>query len=364
VFIGLTAVAFGVIAATTACSNGSAESATAKPAIAVVQLAPENVITAAILKLSSGPAISGELTPAREATVRAQVGGSIIALSLDRGQAVRAGAEIARISSRDLDQAMSSAQAAVKSAESALAVGRTEQQRTATLVKGGALAARDLEQAQNAVSLAEAQLAAAKARERSVWQQLDDTSVKAPFAGIVSERASNLGDVVSPGTAILTIIDPTSMRLEALVPSDQIDQVRPGARVHFTIRGAPNQTFTGTVERLSPIADPVTRQVSIFVTLPNSSGKLIAGLFAQGRVETTTREGVVVPLSAVDETGASPTVTRVRDGKAERVEVELGLKQTETEQVEITKGVSAGDVLIVGSTKGVAPGTPITIVGK
>jgi membrane fusion protein, multidrug efflux system len=364
VFVGLAAVAFGLIAATTACSNGSAEPATTKPAIAVVQLAPENVATATILKLSSGPAISGELTPAREATVRAQVGGSIIALSLDRGQNVRAGAEIARISSRDLDQAMSSAQAGVKSAESALAVARTEQQRTATLVKGGALAARDLEQAQNAVSVAEAQLAAAKARERSAWQQLDDTSVKAPFAGIVSERASNLGDVVSPGTAILTIIDPTSMRLEALVPSDEIDQVRPGVRVRFTIRGVPNQTFTGTVDRLSPIADPVTRQVSIFVTLPNSGGKLIAGLFAQGRVETTTREGVVVPLSAVDETGASPTVTRVRDGKAERVNVELGLKQTETEQVEIIKGVSAGDLLIVGSAKGVAAGTPISIVGK
>jgi membrane fusion protein, multidrug efflux system len=148
------------------------------------------------------------------------------------------------------------------------------------------------------------------------------------------------------------------------VPSDQIDEVRPGARVRFTIRGAPNQTFAGTVDRLSPIADPVTRQVSIFVTLPNSGGKLIAGLFANGRIETATREGVVVPLSAVDETGASPTVTRVRDGKAEKVVVDLGIRQTETEQVEITRGVAAGDLLIVGSAKGVAAGTPVSIVGR
>ena len=364
VTVVLVTVAAGVLAATSACSNSSAEPATAKPAVATVQLAPENVITASVLKLSSGPAISGQLTPARQATVRAQVGGAIVALSLDRGQSVRAGAEIARIASRDLDQALVSAQAAVKSASSALTVAQSEQVRTAALVKGGALAARDLEQAQNAVSLAEAQLASAKSRERSAWQQLDDTSVKAPFAGVVSERASNLGDVVAPGTPILTIIDPTSMRLEALVPSDQIDEVRPGAHVRFTVRGAPNQAFDGTVDRLSPVADPVTRQVSIFVTLPNSGGKLIAGLFAQGRIESATREGVVVPVAAVDETGASPTVTRVRDGKAEKVTVELGLRQTETEQVEITKGVAAGDLLIVGSAKGVAPGTPVSIVGK
>lgn len=344
-----------------ACGGPPETTASATPAPTVMKLAPENVATAATAELSSGPMVSGQLTPAREATVRAQVGGSLVSLAVDRGQSVKSGAVIARIASRDLDTAMAAAEAQIRSADSALGVAQTELARTESLVKGGALATRDLEQARNTYSSAEAQVAAAKARQRSVWQQIDDTSVKAPFGGIVSERPANMGDVVQPGTAILTIIDPSSMRLEALVPSESIQQVRPGAKVRFTIRGVAGD-FTGTVDRLSATADPVTRQVSIFVTLPNVGGKLIAGLFAEGRVEAATRTGIVIPQAAVDETGPMATVTRIANGKAERVPVELGLRQAETEMVEITKGLSAGDVVIRGSAKAIAAGTPVEVV--
>src|SRR5690606_15376401 len=116
--------------------------------------------------------------------------------------------------------------------------------------------------------------------------------------GVVSERPANAGDIVSPGTALVTIIDPSSMRLEAAVASDQVALVRPGAKVRFRIRGVSDEEFIGTIDRLSPTADPVTRQVTIFVTLPNIGGKLIAGLFAEGRVDAETRRGVIVPLGA------------------------------------------------------------------
>ena len=358
------AVAATVLAAfvTSACSGQAEPAAPATTTDAsVVLLAPENVATAVLGQISSGPVISGQLTPAREASVRAQVGGSLVALSVDRGQSVQAGAVVARISARDLESSRSSAQAALRSAETALTVARSESERTKALVAGGALASRDLEQAESGVSAADAQVAAARARLSAVDQQLDDTSVKAPFAGVVSARPASIGDVVAPGTELLTIIDPSSMRLEALVPSDQVPELRRGARVRFTIRGVPGD-FTGTIDRINPTADPVTRQVSCFVTLPNTGGRLIAGLFAEGRVESVTREGVVVPLSAIDETGMGPVVTRVRDEKAEIVPVTLGARQAQTEEVEVTEGLQAGDTVIVGSARNVAAGTPIRIV--
>ncbi|ODS52178.1 MAG: hypothetical protein ABS36_18730 [Acidobacteria bacterium SCN 69-37] len=350
------------LVAAVGCGN-QAESAApgAHADAAIVRLAPENVASAVVDQISSGPVISGQLTPAREATVRAQVGGSIVELTVDRGQTVRAGAVVARISARDLEAGRTSAQAAVRSAETALDVARAEADRTAVLVKGGALASRDLEQAKNGVSAAEAQLAAASARVTTVEQALDDTVVRAPFTGVVSARPASIGDVVAPGTELLTIIDPSSMRLEALVPSDQVPALRPGARVHFTIRGAPGE-FTGTIDRINPTADPVTRQVSCFVTLPNTGGRLIAGLFAEGRVESVTHRGIVVPLAAVDETGTRPTVTRVRADAAEIVAVTLGERQVQTEQIEITSGIEAGDVLILGSARNVTAGTPVSIV--
>jgi len=357
--LGFTALASAGALLVAGCGGRDGTQASSSPA--VVQLAPEHVVTAQFGAISSGPSISGQLTPARNATVRAQVGGSIVALPVDRGQAVKAGAVLARISSRDLEITFQSSKAALSSAESTLAVATTEYQRTLSLVKGGALATRDLEQAKSALSNAEAQVAAARARQGSVGQQIQDTTVRAPFSGIVSERPASLGDVVAPGTELVTVIDPSSMRLEASVPSDQIQQVGIGATVRFSIRGV-DEDFVGTVDRISPSADPVTRQVSIWVSVPNNSGKLIAGLFADGRVDTTTRQGVIVPLSAVDETGPAPMVTRIRDGKADRAVVILGPKTMETEQVEITSGVSSGDLLIVGSAKNIAAGTPVNVV--
>jgi RND family efflux transporter MFP subunit len=346
------------------CGGAAPEAGSVPPggdgAAAVVQLAPENVTKARLGRLSSGPQISGQLTPARQATVRAQVGGSIVELAVDRGHAVSADRVVARIASRDLEAAHSSAEAAVKSAQTALTVAESEAERTRALVSGGAVAARELEQAENAVSVAQAQLASAVARERSAWQQLDDTVLRAPFAGVVSARPASIGDVVAPGSEILTIIDPSSMRLEALVPSDQIADVKPGAAVTFTIRGVPGQ-FTGMVDRLDSTADPVTRQVAVFVTLPNTGGALIAGLFGEGRIETASREGVIVPVAAVNETGVVPFVTRVRGDIAERVPVSLGVRQTDTEEVEVLEGVAAGDMLITGSAMGVAPGTRVAV---
>jgi membrane fusion protein (multidrug efflux system) len=360
----LTAAVAATAITLAACGSASPEATTgAAPAPAVVQLAPENVVTASVADITSGPFVSGQLTPAREATVRAQVGGPLVSLTVDRGQAVKANAVIGRIAARELDDAMASAQVGVKSAENTLTVARSEAARTESLVKGGALAARDLEQARNLVAVAEAQVAAAKARERAVWQQLDDTVVKAPISGIVSDRPASAGDIVSQGTPIVTIIDPSSLRLEAAVTSDQITLVRPGAKVRFRIRGLTNELVTGTIDRLSPTADPITRQVTIFVTLPNTGGRLIAGLFAEGRVDSETRRGVIVPIAAVDETGPTATVTRIRDGKAERVTVTLGIRQSEAELVEVRSGVAEGDVLILGAAKTLSPGTPVRVVG-
>jgi membrane fusion protein (multidrug efflux system) len=353
----------GLAVLAAACGGDAAPAVPVDATPAVVQLAPENVATAVVADLTTGPFVSGQLTPAREATVRAQTGGALVNLTVDRGRTVRAGQIIGRIAARDLDDAMTSAQAGVKSAENALTVARSESARTEALVKGGALAARDLEQARNMVAGAEAQVAAAKAREKSIWQQLDDTNVRAPISGVVSERPANAGDIVAPGTPLVTIIDPSSMRLEAAVSSDQVALVKPGAKVRFRVRGLSADEFTGTIDRLSPSADPVTRQVTIFVTLPNLGGKLIAGLFAEGRVDAETRRGIIVPLGAVDESGPTPLITRIRDGKAERVPVTLGLRQSEAELVEVTTGIAEGDVVILGAARTLAPGTPVKVVG-
>lgn len=351
----------GISAAAASACGEAGSPAAANSAPPAVEVGKENVIVVTPGDITVGPLVSGELRPQREATVRAELGGSVLWVGPEEGQPVRQGTVLARIEARTQEDAYRSAQSLVRSAEEGLAVAERELARTERLVKGGALAERELESARNAAIAARATLDDAQSRLASAKKGLDDTRVVAPIAGIVARRHVGRGDVVSSGTELYTIIDPSSMRLEASVPSEQLAAIKVGALVNFQVRGYPGQTFAGRIERISPMADSITRQVPIFVSIPNTSGRLVAGLFAEGRVEQETRRGLVVPLTAINERAGAPWVLRVRDGKAERVEVGLGLRDAQTERVEIASGVQEGDVLLVGAAQGMTPGTPVKI---
>ncbi len=230
-----------------------------------------------------------------------------------------------------------------------------------SLAEAGAIADRDLEGARRANAAAQAQLDDAKARLTLAQKQLDDAQVRAPFAGVVSVRSVSAGDVVQPGTALYTVIDPRSMRLEASVPAAQLASVKIGAPATFTVTGYPGKTFAGRVSRINPAADPTTGQVRIVVSIPNERSALVAGLFAEGRTQAESHDAPVVAASAVDVRGVRPWVLRLKGGVAEKVEIELGLKDEASEKYEVLKGVAAGDTLLVGAAQGITPGTPVRV---
>jgi membrane fusion protein, multidrug efflux system len=346
-----------------ACGTTEAEKAPVSAAPVAVQIGPENVVTVERGTIVVGPILSGELRPQREAKIRAELGGSMLEVHVEEGQTVMRGALLGRIETRTLDDARQSAASAVRNAESQLAVARREVERTEQLVKAGAIAARDLDLAQASVTATEAQVADAKARLASAERQLGDAVIRAPIPGIVSMKSVNVGDVVSPGTELFTVIEPSSMRLEAAIPSEDLSDLRVGAAVEFTVRGY-DQTFAGRIERIAPQADPTTRQVPIFVTIPNVGGRLVAGLFAEGRVVAQSATGLTVPVNAVNTSAQAPWVLRVSNGKTERVNVTLGLRDPRTERVLVASGLAADDTLLRGASQGITPGTSVQLSGR
>jgi RND family efflux transporter MFP subunit len=233
--------------------------------------------------------------------------------------------------------------------------------RNEKLLAAGAIAERDIEQSRRSSIAAQAALEDANSRLASAERQYRSTTVTSPFAGIVSDRPVNAGDVVQPGTALYTVVDPSSMRLEASVPAEQLSLIRVGVPVVFTVSGYPGRQFVGHITRVNPTADPTTRQVRIFVSIPNAGRTLVGGLFASGRVSTATKNGLVVPAAAVDVRGTQPVVTRVKGGKAEHVNVTIGLTDKSTETTEILAGLMAGDTLLLGAAQGITPGTPVKV---
>jgi RND family efflux transporter MFP subunit len=326
-----------------------------------LNLGPEDTAVVAKAPIQSGPAVTGTLAAKTQATIRAQLAGSVLEAYAQPGQTVSRGQVLARLDTSSLTDAFTSAQAGVESARNSLAVSEREAQRQKTLEAAGAVAQRNVEQAQQTVVSALATVAQARSQLAAAAKNLGNARVTAPFAGVVSERPVSPGDVVQPGTALFTVVDPAILQLEAAVPAEQLATLRVGSPIDFNVTGYANLTFRGMVARINPSADPATRQVRIYAEIPNPKGALVAGLYAEGRVETESRTALTLPAGAIDRRMAKPAVLRVRDGKVERVEVELGLQDDREQRVEIRRGLNAGDIVLQGSAQEIAPGTPVRL---
>ncbi len=343
-----------------ACAQGDAATDSAEATDAVM-LGPENIVVVKAEQIRTGPVLSGAIEAERQATVRAEVPAAVMQTYAEPGQRVAAGALLGRLDDTAIrDQALS-ARAAVTTAQNAYDIAKREQERAETLLKAGAIAERDLERARNAALAAETQLANAKAMHASAQKQQSRTQITAPFAGVISARQANAGDIVSPGTALFTIVDPSTMRLEASVPAQALSAIRVGLPVEFRVAGYDTRRFTGRVTRINPTADPATRQVRIIATIPNTGAALVGGLFAEGRIASETRTAPLVPAAAVDERGVRPSVMRVRGSKVEKVDVVLGLADGQTEMVEVRSGLTPGDTVLLGTARGISPGTPVKV---
>lgn len=345
----------------TVAACGKKDGAGDAPSEVTVQVGPEAMTIAATTVLSSGPILSGSLVAERTAQLRAEVPGSVIQVFMDPGARVAAGTSLAKIDDRAINDAYLSARSGLTAAQQSADIATRELARAEALVKAGAISDRDLENARRAELGARTMLDDAKARLASAQKSLDATNVLAPYAGIVAERFVNPGDIVAPGSPLMTLIDPATMRLEAAVPAEQLGQVRLGAPVRFSVTGYPGRTFEGRISSINPTADPQTRQVRLFVRIPNAGNQLVAGLFAEGRVASDSREALTVPELAVDLRGLTPTVLRLKNGRTEKVEVTLGAKDEAQERVEIRSGIVAGDTLLVGPALGISPNTPLKI---
>jgi RND family efflux transporter MFP subunit len=352
-------VVASLVVAASGCKGKEADTGMAA-ADPVVLIGRENLAVATLTELRSGPAISGSLEPKVEAKLRAEINGPVERTFADEGQRVRRGALLARIDDNAVRDAYLSAKSAVRTAESTVQNAQRNAERATRLAKAGALPERDLETALWNQTNAEGALADARARLASAQEQLANTQVRAPIDGIVSERQVAAGDVVQLGSAMFTIVDLRSLRLEATVPVEQVDRLKVGTPVEFEVSGF-NRRFTGRIERVNPAVDPATRQVRIYVAVPNAEQSLVAGLFAEGRVATDTRRAVAVPVSAVDLRGTSPVIRRVKGGKVDVVPVQLGVRDDSAELVEIHSGLAQGDTVLLGTAQGLTEGTAVRV---
>ena len=324
--------------------SASAAAAASAPRLLV---APEDIHTVSSSVLASGPVISGEVQPERRADLRAEVGALVQQVLKENGEAVRAGDLLVRLDDTAIRDALTSADEAQRAAGQSFEQAERQLQRLKTLQAQGMTSMQALEDAEVRRNNAQSDLVAARARVATARQQLRRTEVRAPFAGLVSDRKVSAGDTASVGKELVKVIDPGSMRFEGLVSADRLQELKIGQDVSFRVNGYPQRQFSGSVRRIDAAANAATRQVEVLVAFADpASAPRVAGLFAEGRVQTGGATALMLPESAVLRVGDSAHVWRVQAPVLHKVAVKLGERDARSGDYPALSGLSAGDRIL------------------
>ena len=242
------------------------------------------------------------------------------------------------------DQAQSAYQTALNGANQRFAAIRTAQAQVSTAEAG-------VKAAQSAVGAAQAQVDAAQ-------KAINDTYVKAPISGFVSDRVADVGEYISPSapnTKIATMVRTSVLRLRIDIPEQSIGKVATGQNISLQVSAFPDRNFAGTVVRMSPSVNATARTLTVEAEVPNPEGLLKPGQFATVRVTQSKPEpAVMIPVAAVRTEGDVSRVFVIKDGAAHEQIVQLGL--LENDMIQVKQGVVEGDTVATSNINALSDG--------
>jgi membrane fusion protein (multidrug efflux system) len=312
-----------------------------------MQLSPEDVITVSSNAMATGPSITGSIEPERRADLRAEVSAVVLAVLKENGDPVKKGDLLVRLDQTSIRDSLTAAEASSRAAEQAYEQAERQFQRMSTLKQTGVVSTQQVEDVEIRRKTAQSDRAEAKTRMVTARQQLERTEVRAPFDGIVSDRKVSAGDTAAVGKELVKVIDPSSLRFEGLVSADSVGELKPGQHVWFKVHGFSTDEFTGVITRVNPAANVTTRQVEVLVSFDAASKQPnVAGLYAEGRVETRSSAGLSLPSASIVREGDSAFAWRVKDEKLQKVALTLGDRDARTGAFVLRGGLAEGDKVL------------------
>lgn len=324
---------------------------------------------------SSGRVLRGELRAQQEVDLHARVAGFVERVLVDRGSSVTAGQLLAVLSAPELDARVAEAaatrdlgQARLAEARARLATLESAEARLAEAAQTeGVVSGQELVQsregtraARAAVAAAEAAVAASVAAAEAARRTRGYLELRAPFAGMITERLAHPGALAGPGTSpLLRLAQVTRLRLVVAVPEAQVSSVERGRRVSFTTAAHAGVTFAGRIARDAGTLDPASRTMAVEADVANEDGRLAPGMYADvAWPGTPASSHLRVPATAVVRTTQRVFVIRVRDGKAEWVDVRILAR--EGDHMDVVGGVAVGDQIVRRGSDEVREGAWLT----
>lgn len=294
-----------------------------------------------------GRAWDGVVEAVREAALSAQTSGRVTAVEADIDDRVAADAVLLRITAVEQQAGANTARAQLRAAEATASEAEQNYRRFAALADARYVSRAQIDQARAARDSAVAARDAARAQLAQAAQQAAYTTVRAPFAGIVSRRTVEPGETVAPGQPLMTVYAPDALRIEVQVPQSEAAAIRAAPRASVVL--GDGRTVEAARVTVFPAADAASHSVGVRIALPDLEDAPAPGTTAKIVFPiAATRDGgdaeaVSIPASALAQRGEVSGVYVLHDGRLALRQVRVG--QRVGDRVEIVAGLRAGEVV-------------------
>ena len=287
-------------------------------------------------------AFTGTLRAVNQSSIQAQVTATATAVNAQVGQAVSKGQVLVRLNNQDNAARLAQAQANLSSTQAQATLAKNMMQRKKRLLDQGFISKVEYEQA--AVDY-QAQLENVRAQQANVniAQKADrDGTILSPISGVITKREVESGQTVAAGQTLFEIVDPNQLEIQAKLPSDMQAALKVGQKIEYTIQGNPAQ-LTAVLTRISPVADPASRQIEFFAQPNETINSLSIGSFVEGSILSSTQiNGQLIPLDVIQNLKDKPYVWVIRQKKIEKVNLVI-LEQRYRDNLAVVQGLQPGD---------------------
>ncbi len=353
-------------------------------ALAWLRLAPRaTAVEVGLAEATGGGSASGEGISANgyvvartKASVSAKILGRLSFIGVTEGSVVKTGEVIARIEDNDYQAAAGAARANIAQFEAQIAQARRDLARTKALREQNLVSDAELENAQTRLEVLVAQLGSARAQARVAEANLENTLVRAPFAGTVLRKDAEVGEIVAPSsagggltrTAIVTMADLKTLEVEVDVNEAYIAQVHGGQSARITLDAYPDTSFSGRVRQVVPTADRQKATVLVKVSILDRDPRILPEMGAKvvfdshGAASAAAPRRVLAPANAVVRSGSGAFVWIVDGDHVRRINVDVG--GTRGERVEIRQGLAGGESLVLAPPATLREGGKVSVPAR
>jgi len=328
-----------------------------------IELSDGDIAIAEKMTMSQGLPVSGTLKAVRSAMVKARVAGELVLLEVREGDPVKIGQIVARVDNTEYLARQNQNKQQAEAARAQVEVAQRQFDNNNALVNQGFISKTALDTSISNLNGAKASYQAALATLDVATKALDDSVLKAPLNGFVSQRFAQPGERVAPEARIIEIVDLSQLELEATLTSAQAMNVKLGQIAKLNVEGT-HEEVSAKVLRINPSTQTGSRSVLIYLGL-QSHPMLRQGVFVQGNLGTQKVQAIVVPLESVRSDKTKPYVQAIRDDKVMHIQVELGAKgEANGQAVMALKEIEEGALLLAPSAGAVRDGTLVTRAPK